>query len=80
MDGSKTGGEKKGLKTRVRRVCVAEVVVAVSSVVKPKASHRDSLDLLRRLGMQSDSPTSEEEVSLIYFIGALIHSFLRSRG
>jgi len=33
MDGSKTGGEKKGLKTRVRRVCVAEVVVAVSLVV-----------------------------------------------
>ena len=28
-----TGDEKKGLKTRVRRGCVAEVVVAVSLVV-----------------------------------------------
>lgn len=33
MDGSLDRGQKKGLKTRVRRVCVAEVVVAVSLVV-----------------------------------------------
>ena len=33
MDGSLDGDQKKGLKTRVRRVCVAEMVVAVSLVV-----------------------------------------------